>query len=302
MYRPKKTTDQFIKQAKEIHGDKYDYSQVEYIRYHDPVEIGCLIHTTFWQRPSGHLQGQGCPKCFGNPKKTTDEFIKQAKELHGDKYDYSQVEYNGAKQKVKIICSNHGDFYIRPNDHLCGQACFGCGQITSVQKRSKTTEEYIKQAKEIHGDKYDYSQVEYKGANAKVEIICPSHGSFHQDAQSHLSKHGCPGCANDKTAYEKYKDKPTTIYYNKVNDLWKIGIRLRTFGHRYNEDIRNGVVISELDTKLFVDGWEAYQLEQKILKEYESKKYTGPRVLVAGNTELFSEDVLVDFKMEVDYG
>ena len=111
---------QFEQKAKKIHGDKYDYSLVEYINSQTKVKIICPIHGVFEQKPNGHLSGRGCSKC--KPDKiskklsfTTEEFVKKAKEIYGDKYDYSLVDYKSAKEKVKIICSIHGVFEQTPD-------------------------------------------------------------------------------------------------------------------------------------------------------------------------------------------
>ena len=91
----KKTTEEFIKEAKEKHGNKYDYSKVEYINNHTKVCIICPEHGEFWQFPQDHLKGRGCICCAGVKKLTTSDFIEQAKKIHGDKYDYSKVIYKG---------------------------------------------------------------------------------------------------------------------------------------------------------------------------------------------------------------
>ena len=93
--------------------------------------------------------------------KTTEEFIKQAKEIHNNKYRYSKVDYKGNKIKVCVTCTKHGDFFVTPNNHLRGVGCPMCAKESRAKNLSSTSEIFIKQAKEIHGDKYDYSKVEY---------------------------------------------------------------------------------------------------------------------------------------------
>jgi hypothetical protein len=87
------TTDDFIQKAKAIHGNKYDYSKVEYTHNNVEVCIICPEHGEFWQKPRLHLSGCGCPICTGKKKMRTIDFIKRAKQVHGDKYDYSKAEY-----------------------------------------------------------------------------------------------------------------------------------------------------------------------------------------------------------------
>ena len=186
----------FIQKAKEIHGDKYDYSKVEYINNHTKVCIICPEHGEFWQKPIHHTQGKGCPYCGGTKKLTTKEFVEKAKQIHGDRYDYSKVDYISAETKVCIICPEHGEFWQTPHAHLAGQNCPKCcGNI------KLSTEEFIKRANEIHKEKYDYSKVDYLGADTKVCIICPEHGEFWQTPHNHISgKQGCPECNTSKNS------------------------------------------------------------------------------------------------------
>lgn len=69
----KKTKEEFIKDARKVHGDKYDYSKVEYVGSKIKVCIICPKHGEFWQTPSHHFEGKGCPKCSGNYIPTTEE-------------------------------------------------------------------------------------------------------------------------------------------------------------------------------------------------------------------------------------
>ena len=105
----RKTLEEFINQAKEVHGDKYNYSEVEYNTDKDPIIIICPEHGRFAQIPSKHLQGHGCPKCVGR-EWTTDDFIRESKKIHGDKYDYSKVNFKLKKETVTIVCPIHGEF------------------------------------------------------------------------------------------------------------------------------------------------------------------------------------------------
>lgn len=129
-------------------------------------------------------------------KKTTEQFIKEAKEKHGDKYDYSLVEYKNNKEKVRIICPIHGIFEQSPVNHVKRNGCPECGIKKRAKSKKFTTEQFIEKSKKIHDDKYDYSLVEYKGIYEKVKIICPTHGVFEQRATNHLLGYGCSKCVN----------------------------------------------------------------------------------------------------------
>lgn len=188
--------ENFIKKAKKIHGKKYDYSKVEYEKALEKVCIICPKHGEFWQTPNNHLKGKGCPKCVGR-NKTTEEFIKEAKVTHGNKYDYSKVDYINSETKVCIICPEHGEFWQNPKKHINGCSCPKC----SHQSYKDSKETFIEKAKKIHGDRYDYSKVEYVNSHTKVCITCPIHGDFWMIPTNHISGKGCPICKESK--YER---------------------------------------------------------------------------------------------------
>ena len=206
-------TNEFIKCAREIHGDKYDYSKVEYVNNHTKVCIICPIHGEFWQMPNSHLKGCGCKKCaqiiIGNyTRNSKEQFIEKAKKVHGNKYDYSKVEYVNAHTKVCIICLDHGEFWQTPHKHInTKRGCSKCGGSDRI-----TTDEFIKKAIKIHGNKYDYSKVEYINSNTKICIICPDHGEFWQTPHNHLLLEGCPQCNNSKLENEV----KTLLQNNKI--------------------------------------------------------------------------------------
>ena len=129
---------------------------------------------------------------------TTKEFIKKAKKIHGDKYDYSKAKYINNITPICIICSVHGEFWQTPIHHLRGCDCPKCSKINGSLKQRLNTNDFIEKAKKVHGDKYDYSKVKYTTTNEKVCIVCPEHGEFWQEASSHLRGCGCPVCKESK--------------------------------------------------------------------------------------------------------
>ena len=197
--RCRSSKEDFIKKTRKEHGDKYDYSKVEYVNCDTKVCINCRDHGEFWQTPNNHINGSGCPKCYVENRSdkrtlTKEEFVKKALKVHGDKYDYSKVEYVGSKTKVCIICSEHGEFYQRPGDHLKSCGCPKCKGDKTRERCTLTKEEVIKKFREKHNDKYDYTKVEYVNCDTKVCIICPDHGEFWQTPRVHLRGSGCPKC------------------------------------------------------------------------------------------------------------
>lgn len=198
------TTVQFIEKARKVHGDKYDYSKVNYEKSNIKVSIICPEHGEFWMKPNTHLNGCGCPKC-GNAKKsqykkmTLLNFIEKARKIHGDKYDYSKVKYVNNFTKTIIICPEHGEFIQSPDSHLTGHGCPKCALEEQSKRQTMTTQEFIKKAREVHGDKYDYNKTIYKNIFDKVAITCPIHGDFLQKATYHLNGNGCQKCAAEMT-------------------------------------------------------------------------------------------------------
>ena len=191
-------TAQFIEKARNVHGDKYDYSKAKYKGAKIKICIICPIHGEFWQMPTNHLRGYGCRKCAKKGKMSVNEFIEKAKKIHGNKYDYNLIEKLSENKKIKIICKKHGIFEQYYHHHLQGCGCPMC----SNNKKS-TTEKFIEEAKKIHGDKYDYSKVEYINNHTPVCIICPKHGEFWQMPTNHLlSKSNCPLCNESKLEEE----------------------------------------------------------------------------------------------------
>ena len=128
----KSNTESFIRKSKAVHGEKYGYENVLYKNAYTKVIISCPHHGNFGQKPQDHLKGQGCQICGGTCKSTTEDFIRKAKKVHGNKYTYDKVVYKIAHTKVIIGCKRHGDFLQTPNRHLSGDGCPICGSIQSA--------------------------------------------------------------------------------------------------------------------------------------------------------------------------
>lgn len=339
----KKKTMDFIKELKEIYGDKYDYSKVEYINNKTKVCIICPKHGEFWQTPSHLLHGISCTKCSNNYRPTKDELlmilkkkyptydfnlsnykktkdvicvidenkcehfvsiptllkknwkrghvtstsyliyklrekfrddydyslvkfinretpiklinnntreivehpyyyffqankvvekiktkntsesiIDKIKEVYGDKYDYSKVKYANPNTKITIICPIHGEFEIYPYNFLKGNGCPKCRKEEINKISSLGIENFLQKAREVHGDKYDYSKVEYVNNRTKVCIICPTHGEFWQTPSEHLQNHGCPVCKQSKLekAMRLFLQKNNIVFEQQKHFEW----------------------------------------------------------------------------------
>jgi hypothetical protein len=154
---------------------------------------------------------------------TREEFIARARLKHGDKYDYSEVEYKNNYTKVCIICPEHGPFLQTPSNHLMGRGCSECRYVNISNMFRSNTEEFIKKAREVHGSKYDYSNVEYVNNHTKVCIVCPVHGEFKQMPSGHLNGKGCSDCKQsnmEKLVRKILEDKNINFTYNEYNFEW----------------------------------------------------------------------------------
>ena len=219
MSRHKKTTEQFIKEAKAIHGDKYDYSKVKYKGTHTKVCIICPNHGDFFQKPSGHLMGLGCNLC-SNPVHDSKSFIEESKKIHGNKYDYSKVKYISSQTKLCIICPIHGEFWQLPYNHIKGSGCPKCKsshlereirtflEENNVEYEEQKTFEWLKFKKQQY---LDFYLPQYKAA-----IEC--------QGEHHFQKSGWGKGDNGKKVIERDLNKENlckehgimVVYYSKL--------------------------------------------------------------------------------------
>ena len=289
--RKRKTTEEFIVKAEQIHGAKYTYGKVNYINAKTKVIITCPIHGEFEQTPNNHLSGKGCAICSNNINSTTEEFTVKAQIIHNNKYDYSLVQYTNSKNKVVLICPEHGVFQQTPHDHLRGSGCTYCKYITIASKLSDNIEEFIQKAINVHGTKYDYSKSVYTNWDTNINIACPIHGEFNQRVGNHLNGKGCPNC----TVSGFQPNKPAYLYYLKITTdtnqvLYKIGITNRTVNERFQiADLQKIEIVKQ---KLYENGQDALDWETKLKRMYKEYQYKGPDILSSGNTELFTEDII----------
>ncbi len=298
----KKTTEQFIEDAKLVHGDKYDYSLVEYRTAKEKIKIVCKEHGEFEQSATHHLVGGSCKKCslkiknFG--RKTTIEFINDAIKIHDNNYDYSLVEYTDWKTKVKVICNLCKNiFEISPNNHKNGKGCKECGIKRRTKKLSHTKEIFIEKANIKHNNFYNYDKVEYTNSSSKVIIGCPIHGDFEQEANSHIYGTGCPKCSLDCNTYRRSHyiklSETATLYlisvYNNEESFYKIGKTINEVKKRFpcKEKLPyNYTIIKEYKSNIE----EIYDLEIELHRKYKDFKYL-PKINFKGYTECYRTDL-----------
>ena len=219
--------EEFIKKANIHYNNKYDYSKVNYVNSQTKVCIICPEHGEFWQTPYDHIWAKNdCPLCAikrrtNSQTKSIEDFIFEARKIHGYKYDYSKVNYISNKQKVCIIDIKSGnEFWQTPLNHLKG---FG---YNGRNKRILSKEEYIDKAREIYGDLYDYTNIEYKGLRKEISVYCKckddkgnEHGYFTIKAGYHLNGTCCPLCSG--SSYEKIISNE--LHKNNIDFVYECG-------------------------------------------------------------------------------
>ena len=279
----------FIEKASAKHDNYYTYDSAIYVNNHTKLEISCPKHGKFMQTPGNHLSGSGCKACGYAKvskklsKEASEEFIENASKLHGSKYDYSKVRYNGNKNPVIITCTLHGDFNQSPNSHLNGRGCKTCGYIKLSENSTNTTEEFITKAQKIHGSRYDYNNTNYTTSRAKVEIMCKIHGKFRQVPAKHLSGQGCSLCGAGTDG--------DLLYIWRVNnsDTYKIGITSARLGDRRIKEVASSftALATECITPSIVcmiNTVNAKEIESKLLQKFNTAPSNIPNS-ISGYTE-----------------
>tara|TARA_Y200000002_G_scaffold337301_1_gene305972 strand:+ start:471 stop:1637 length:1167 start_codon:yes stop_codon:yes gene_type:complete len=279
----------FINKSIEVHGDKYDYSKVEYKNIHTKVIITCPEHGDFSQSPNNHQKGHGCIECSGTKQRTTKEFIDESKIIHGDTYDYSKVDYSSLRNRVTIVCSIHGEFKQHPSNHLKGHGCEKCSFKLISDVKSFSKKEFIEKSKKIHGDKYNYEKVDYKTMVVDVIIGCKEHGDFTQQPYIHSVGSGYPQCSPGGF----HINKQSIFYIRKIELNGKIGLKYgitnQLDGNRENQQKRGMKEFDSFETifksPIFETGEKVLELENLIKDKFGLKGYFTSEEMKDGFTE-----------------
>jgi ribosomal protein L34E len=208
----KLTKENVIERFKNVHGTKYDYSEVEYngaeqkckIICHETDEYG-IEHGPFYQYPMNHIKGCGCPKCGGNYRLTTEDFKERLLKIHGNtNINLDKVVYVNNSTNCIFVCPEHGDFKRTPVTAYQTIECPECQKERLHNMFAKTKDQFINESVNVHGEKYDYSKFVYNSCDIPGIIICHNidadgneHGEFIQTPSTHLGGSGCPKCAKE---------------------------------------------------------------------------------------------------------
>lgn len=208
----KLTLDKFIEKSNLNHNFKFDYSLCKYINSSTKVTVTCKKHGHWDVLANDHMnKSYGCPTCgiesrTNKRKLTLEHVVKQAKEKHGDRYDYSNMKsYTNSKQNMIVRCKIHDElFYPTVSNHIGSKesGCPLCANISNGESCAKPIEEFIKESITIHGDaKYDYSTLNYTRVSATASMHCNKHGLFHFSPNRHLNGIECCKLCSTKGSY-----------------------------------------------------------------------------------------------------
>lgn len=296
---PKKV---FIDNSNEIHNFKFDYSLVhDFKRLDEKLKIICPKHGIYEQNGHSHMRGSDCEKC-SYEKRGVDYSISKEELLqrllgfnNGLIYDLSN--YRNTNSIIKYTCPLHGNVTQTAHKHLRGKQCSKCAKRKSWN--TGNTEKFKKRAKEVHGDTYDYSKVQYVNNRTKVEIKCKHHGSFFQRPNTHIeSNGGCPTCAKIMSSYrkdltngeiEQSKNMQCILYVmefsNDTEIFWKLGISANYKKRKKDLLKQSGYNIKDI-VVLVWNVFDCVSLEQYMLRKYKKLKYK-PLNYFQGYTECF---------------
>lgn len=313
----KLTQQEFLDRAKEIHGDKYDYSKSVCIGSNSKITVTCLVHGDWQLDARSHLRGNGCQRCANQSKANLTsqiarrEFVDKANKVHNNFYSYEKFIYRTNREKGVVSCRLHGDYLQTPNSHLAGAGCRECGIISySTPKREKAAQTFIERAQKVHGDVYDYAETVYIKARTKVSINCRKHGRYEQYPVGHLRGMGCPLCGHERTtqahienpmgwrvscwrkcAENSKKFDSFKVYilclFNENEKFYKIG---RTFNKTETRIKIIPYKVEILHQIKHEDAKVIFDLEHELKRQYKSHKYV-PKISFGGMQECFSLDL-----------
>lgn len=248
---------------------------------------------------------------FRPTKLNTQSFVERCNELHNGKYDYSNVNYTTCKDKVEISCPIHGAFLISPMKHMCTKNPSGCTQC-GHDKKKKTLDKFISDAIAKHGNKYDYSKVEYINGTTEVTIICPVHGETRNTPRKHLKNSGCNQCGKADNKYntwthsgwKSYGEQSKffdsyKVYVLKCNGnnefFYKIGKTFTSVKRRYY-GTNSIFYLYEVEREINGSPGEISLLEEYLHKKFKKNKYI-PLITFPGFDECY--DLSIDLDGEI---
>lgn len=219
----------FIFRATELYGGTFDYSKIDYTNSKTPVKIFCNKHNLFfYQTPDSFLrQGSNCPECIKErreqkiaEKRDKRDIVSEFKQIHGDFYDYSRVDYRSALESnrgnVEILCPIHGSFFQNYNHHLSGSGCPKCS------RRYTDFKGFLELARSLYGDQYSYDKTDYVDSFTKITVTCNVHNLDFEVLPLNFLRPGhfiCPDCSTRVTNMESFLQRVRSLGLDRDFDF-----------------------------------------------------------------------------------
>lgn len=291
-----------VGRLKEVHGDRYDYSKVNYTGDGKKITIICKEHGEFEQVYNVHSRGCHCPKCAkGQTNESVaaivnkDNFLQEL-EKRNEAYRNGELKILGDYQALSLhilVEDKYGKALMQPKVLLKGVVpCLA----TAIDK----TEYFKNKATDVHNGTYTYDNAVYKGSGTKITVTCPIHGDFEQQVDTHLSGAGCMACKNEKvgwtyTAWSKAAlGNPGILYilrcWNDEEEFYKVGITCQSkVGDRYHNKLRMPYKYEVVKEIIDHDREYVYKLEKQIKREHKKLAYK-PKINFDGSkSECFTK-------------
>ena len=238
----KKNCEEFFAKARAKYGDAFSFEDAVYTDSQSPIKITCKEHGSFLRAPVRFLRGITCPKCGENRRNNSrrlslEQVLDRLKETHWAALSFKIDNYLNNRQTIEVACEVHGKFISTVGNLLSGKGCKKCGDISSGKKRTLSTKQWIEQAKQLHGNTYDYSLTTYEGAHNKVTLLCQKHGEFQIRASNHIhKKQGCRRCA-----------QPNASAKTKIATIRKARVSAEQFLKRFEEQHPDGLLSIQIE-------------------------------------------------------
>lgn len=315
------TFEDWLRRSREKHGDKFDYSNVEFVAARSHVKIVCPIHGEFSQSMKEHVISKyGCRGCHEVARQTTyktithDTWLRRFKKHFGETYQYIMPEGRlRGMDDIGVICPEHGIFTSKPDYLKYGHGCPLCANRDRVKSNRK---DFHKEAKEVHGIRYIYDKTEYQNTDKPITITCRNHGDFVTTGYQHVMRGiGCPTCGAIRKKrramavgstisdghfqrHPELVDIPYKLYVVEMNDeasnFIKVGIAKENNLPKRMTDLKNCChTITDFSEVLITNlpYYECWKLEQSLLDKYKEFKYK-PSKKFGGYTECLNYDTL----------
>jgi hypothetical protein len=301
-------TKSFITKATRVHQGLFTYDRAVWTMAKKEITVTCPVHGDIYPIAKNHLWGFGCKHCAQEKNAelfshSNEDFVEKCRLMHGDRYDYSSTEYISSGEKVVVICPDHGPFSVLAMNHQKGVICEKCWRALNT----KTRAEFIELATKIHGDFYNYCEVDYINNDTKVIILCPKHGPFTQLPRIHNSDHGCTKCNEVgfwdlSNLSESQQSEPNGLYIlhmrseNHTEEFIKIGIS-NNLDRRIKEIINKSSYVVTALSYIESNRRIAIETEKQLHDELYSYQQR-PLQAFQGLSECISVDVLPILKSD----